>query len=41
MKKSLSALKEGESFYEFVDFQELQSLLEFSEYDETLRRLEE
>jgi hypothetical protein len=41
MKKSLSALKEGESFDEFVDFQELQSLLGFSEYDETLRRLEE
>ena len=41
MKKALTALKEGESFDTLVDFRELQSLLGFPEYDETLRRLEE
>jgi 2-methylisocitrate lyase-like PEP mutase family enzyme len=40
MIKALSALKKGESFNELVDFQELQSLLGFPEYDETLRRFE-
>lgn len=41
MRKALSALKEGESFDALVDFKDLQSLLGFPEYDETLRQLEE
>ena len=40
MIKALSALGKGESFNELVDFQELQSLLGFPEYDKTLRRFE-
>ena len=41
MRKGLSALKEGKSFEALVDFKDLQSFLGFSEYDETLRHLEE
>ena len=41
MKNALSALKEGESSDALVDFKELQSIIGFPEYDETLRRLEE
>ena len=41
MRKALSALKEGRSFDDLIDFQDIQSLLGFPEYDETLRRLEE
>jgi 2-methylisocitrate lyase-like PEP mutase family enzyme len=40
MKKALLALKKGEGFNNLLDFQDLQSLLGFFEYDETLSRLE-
>lgn len=40
MRKALSALRDGESFNALVDFKDLQSLLGFPEYDETLERLE-
>ena len=41
MRKALSALKEKNSFDALVDFKDLHSILGFSEYDETLNRLEE
>ena len=40
MKKALTALRKGESFSDLLDFKDLQTLLGFSEYDETLSRLE-
>lgn len=40
IKRVLSALKRGENFQEILDFQELQAILGFPEYDETLQRLE-
>ena len=41
MKNALSTLKEGKLFDALTDFKELQSILGFTGYDETLRRLEE
>ena len=41
MKKAISAINNGESFDELIDFKELQSIIGFPEYDETLHRLEE
>ena len=41
MKKALAGLKKGESINTIMDFKELQSILGFPEYDETLRRIEE
>ena len=40
MKKALTCLKKGEAFEALVDFSELQAILGFPEYDETLNRLE-
>jgi 2-methylisocitrate lyase-like PEP mutase family enzyme len=40
MKKALSALKANEPYNAIMDFKELQSILGFPEYDETLQRLE-
>ena len=40
MRRALASLKEGKSFDALVDFKELQAFLGFSEYDETLQRLE-
>jgi 2-methylisocitrate lyase-like PEP mutase family enzyme len=40
MKKALHALKAGESFDAIMDFKELQSVIGFPEYDETLKRLD-
>lgn len=41
MKMALSKLKKGESNDAIMDFKELQSIIGFPEYDETLKRLEE
>ena len=41
MRNALSALKDGRFFDALVDFKDIQSLLGFPEYDETLRRFEE
>lgn len=41
MRKALSALMEGESFDSLVDFEDIQAIIGFQEYDETLHRLEE
>lgn len=41
MKMALSKLKKGETFNAILDFKELQSIIGFPEYDETLKRLEE
>lgn len=40
MKKALSAVKKGKAVQDILGFQDLQSLLGFPEYDETLNRLE-
>jgi len=40
MKRALSALKKGDSFDDLMDFKDLQTIVGFSEYDETLTRLE-
>jgi 2-methylisocitrate lyase-like PEP mutase family enzyme len=40
MKKSLFALKKGEPFDDILNFKDLQSLLGFPEYNETLNRIE-
>lgn len=40
MRKVLSALKKGESFDAIVDFKDIQAIIGFPEYDETLNRLE-
>ncbi len=41
MKKAVSAINNGETPDALIDFKELQSITGFTEYDETLRRLEE
>jgi 2-methylisocitrate lyase-like PEP mutase family enzyme len=41
MNKALTALKNGKSFDDLVEFEDLQSLIGFPEYDKALRRLEE
>ena len=38
MKKALDQLKKGETVDEILDFKELQSIIGFPEYDETLKR---
>jgi 2-methylisocitrate lyase-like PEP mutase family enzyme len=40
MRKALSALRKGEPFHDLLDFKDLQALLGFPEYDDTLNRLE-
>ncbi len=41
MKRALIKLKKGESNGDIMEFKDLQSIIGFTEYDETLKRLEE
>jgi 2-methylisocitrate lyase-like PEP mutase family enzyme len=40
MKKALAALKAGEPYDQILEFKDLQALVGFPLYDETLKRLE-